>query len=154
MYKRVLPPDPDNLYTITSNPTSINNPPHLSPNTTKMVQIHPLPLLTTLLLTLSPTASTYRVTLWQNPDCTGNSRELNVYDNTCANVSPGYSAITPRAYSTDRNQRAYFYGATNCGGHPAKDWWADGGSDAFIIGRCLSLDGAVGNSCGSYFHGS
>ncbi|KAH8803570.1 hypothetical protein F5884DRAFT_756842 [Xylogone sp. PMI_703] len=105
------------------------------------------------LLALVGTSQAYVVTLWQNPDCTGTSRSLNVYDNTCAIPGgDGWAAVTVEAYGGP-HQRAGFFERAACAdiaGVHEIDWWADGGSDTFLKGRCISMGGWVANAANSY----
>jgi hypothetical protein len=104
------------------------------------------------ILGLANPGSAYVVTLWQNPDCTGNSRELNVWDNSCApHLDPGWSAIQPKTYGSGR-QRAYVFSPGDCGNLASTidNWYADGGSNNFKIGRCLDLHGKVMHAAASY----
>ncbi|KAL2872410.1 uncharacterized protein BJX67DRAFT_376232 [Aspergillus lucknowensis] len=108
----------------------------------------------TLLLSLANLTSGYVVTVFQNPDCTGDSRDINVYDNTChAPANPGFAAFKVTTYGSG-NQRAYFFQAGSCGDITnAHSWWADGGSDTFLAdGRCISPGaGHVWNALASYW---
>jgi hypothetical protein len=110
-----------------------------------------------LLLSLATFGLAFDVTLWQNPGCTGKSRHLNVFDNTCAIPGgDGWSAVTVNAYGAGR-QRAGFYSISACipGSPNFVDWWADGGSDTFLKGRCIKMETSggtafVANAASSY----
>ncbi|GAD96538.1 hypothetical protein MGG_16553 [Paecilomyces variotii No. 5] len=97
------------------------------------------------------TASAYVVTLWQNPDCTGDSRTDNVWDNTCSTPAPGFSAVTPVTYGGS-GQQAQFYDTNNCAGsYPLGKgtYGADGSDSDFQIGKCIGFL-RVANAAGSW----
>lgn len=85
-------------------------------------------------------ALSFKVRAFSNGDCTGTSKEYNIYDNTCK--GRGVSKIQSfqvLAYGA-RRQRAGFYSDGSCNAFRAwTDYWADGGSDKFKKGRCVKL---------------
>lgn len=97
------------------------------------------PLLTILSLTLANTASAFRVQAYQNADCTGPSQDINVWDNTCKNKLNNIQSVTVTSYGAGR-QRAAFYRSSDCNAlEQWIDYYADGGSDKFLKGRCISF---------------
>lgn len=96
---------------------------------------------TLALLAMSTGALSFKIRAFTGPDCTGDAKEINIYDNTCRdrNTIPTKS-FRVLAYGA-RRQRAAFYAEPKCvGGQQWTDYWADGGSDTFKKGRCLTLD--------------
>ncbi|KAL5335305.1 hypothetical protein BJX70DRAFT_375529 [Aspergillus crustosus] len=103
------------------------------------------PLVTTLtaltFTLLSPTTA-YKIRAFSGPSCTGSAREINVWDNTCRDTDvPATRSFRVLAYGAGR-QRANFYESDGCW-YQHQGWWADGGSDTFIKGRCVTLDSSV-----------
>ena len=91
-----------------------------------------------LLAAMATVGLAFDVTVWENPDCTGSSRDINVYDNTCSTPNLGFAAVTVNAYGAHR-QQAKFHEANNCGDDPFVDFWADGGGTAFVKGKCIPM---------------
>jgi hypothetical protein len=100
---------------------------------------------------LASTASAYVIALYDSGDCTGDSTELNVWDNTCATPGRGWGSAKVVAYG-GRGQNARFHTVDDCGSPvlwgPA---WADDGDDRFQINTCISFgQGHVANAAGSF----
>ena len=93
------------------------------------------------LFCLSSGALSFKIRAFSGKGCTGNAKEINVYDNTCRNtVVPLTKSFRVLAYGAHR-QRAAFYSQGSC--YPTKVWtdfWADGGSDKFKKDECITLD--------------
>lgn len=91
-------------------------------------------------LTLTPIAFSFKIRAFSGDKCTGSAKEINIWDNSCRTTSlPTTRSFRVLAYGAHR-QRATFYGAPAC--YPnknEKDWWADGGSNVFKKGDCVSL---------------
>jgi hypothetical protein len=92
----------------------------------------------------------FRITTFSNEGCSGNTQDVNVFDNTCATWPTAFSSFQVTAYG-GKNQRAAFYGGDACiaAGTDWTDWWADGGSDTFLKGRCITLPGFTAQAAGS-----
>lgn len=95
------------------------------------------------LLCLSTTALSFKIRAYESGDCSGDSKDVNVEDNTCRRDNiPDTKSFEVLAYGAGR-QRAAFYESGECagsaGGHTWNDYWADGGSDTFRKGRCVGL---------------
>jgi hypothetical protein len=104
----------------------------------------------TAVLSLAGVGSAFRITTFSNGDCSGNTQDVNVFDSTCATWPTAFSSFQVTAYGA-KNQRAAFYGTDACNGAgaPWTDWWADGGSDTFLKGRCIGLPGFTAQAAGS-----
>ncbi|KAL2825293.1 hypothetical protein BDW59DRAFT_146362 [Aspergillus cavernicola] len=88
---------------------------------------------------LSTGALSFKIRAFSGADCTGSAREINVWDNTCRDTDvPDTRSFRVLAYGAKR-QRAGFYRYGSCM-EERQDWWADGGSDTFIIDRCVTLN--------------
>ena len=101
-----------------------------------------------LLAAMATVGLAFDVTVWENPDCTGASRDINVYDNTCSTPSPGWAAVTVNAYGAHR-QQATFYEDDECIGPSLASYWADGGGTTFVKGNCISMLGEIASAMGS-----
>lgn len=70
------------------------------------------------LLGLSGVGHCFAVTLYKTHDCTGVSRHVNVWDNTCCDwfdVSDAqWMSAMPTAKSDDRNQMGFFFSQNVC----------------------------------------
>ncbi|RSL95807.1 hypothetical protein CEP52_011855 [Fusarium oligoseptatum] len=96
--------------------------------------------ITFLCLTIG--ASSYKIRAFKGRDCKGASKVTNVWDNRCA--TPNYPTKSFRVLEYGRwRQRAYFYPMNHCLIGKVNDWWADGGSDTFLKGRCINLAGTA-----------
>jgi hypothetical protein len=115
------------------------------------MQVLSLKSLAIIALGLASTASAYTVTLWQNPDCTGDSRTDDVWDNTCSTPSPGWSSITVVSYGGSE-QYARFHDQNSCAGTViGGPWKADGSDSTFKVGKCIAFGtGNVANAAGSF----
>ncbi|CAI7661906.1 unnamed protein product [Penicillium discolor] len=74
---------------------------------------------TLALFCLSPGALSYVITAYRNDDCSGESKSVNVWDNTCRDTN---------IFAT-KSIRVETYA-----------WWADGGDGSFKKGACLKFD--------------
>ncbi|KAL4880696.1 hypothetical protein BJY04DRAFT_190654 [Aspergillus karnatakaensis] len=99
----------------------------------------PLHLLT-LTLALSTTSNAWIIRTFSNPGCTGSAREIKVDNNSCrTNDIPATRSFRVLTYGGP-HQKAEFHDAGNCWRSSVEaSWWADGGSDGFIKGKCLDL---------------
>ncbi|KAF1849567.1 uncharacterized protein K460DRAFT_40 [Cucurbitaria berberidis CBS 394.84] len=103
-------------------------------------------------LTLVTQGSSYVIDVYDSDNCSGGSREVNVWDNTCATWMGGFKSYKPKVYGGP-HQKAYFFVPGNCGdlttsfgGH-----WADGGDGDFQAGRCMNFgSNRVVNAASSY----
>ncbi|KAK3687837.1 hypothetical protein B0T22DRAFT_439422 [Podospora appendiculata] len=94
---------------------------------------------TLALLVLAGTGLGFRVSTYSDTNCQTLNGDVNVYDNTCATGHATFQSVTVTAYGAHR-QRAAFYSANACDAtSPWIDYYADGGSDKFLKGRCISL---------------
>lgn len=93
----------------------------------------------------------YVIEAFRDNNCSGESKEVNVWDNTCRNtdIFPTKS-VRVVAYGGHR-QRATFFLLGGCGAasEASADWWADGGSDKFKKGACLDFGAFQMNAYGS-----
>lgn len=103
------------------------------------------------LFCLSSGAVSYKIRAFAGRDCSGEAKEVNVWDNTCrnTNIFPTKS-IRVLGYGAHR-QRATFFLLGGCGAasEASADWWADGGSDEFKKDACLDFSGFQMNAYGS-----
>jgi hypothetical protein len=105
------------------------------------------------LLAFAAQGSAFVIDVYDSTDCTGGSRSVNVYDNTCATWQGGFSSYVPRVYG-GQHQYAYFYVPSNCiDPNVFKRGWADGGDGNFRVGDCYSFGGVghVVNGIGSQY---
>jgi hypothetical protein len=72
--------------------------------------------LTTLATALAVTSqgSAFVMDVFNSEDCTGESRSVNVWDNTCATWMGGFKSFKPTTYG-GIHQKAYFFIPGNCG---------------------------------------
>lgn len=93
-----------------------------------------------VLLCLSTGALSFKVRAFTSSDCSGDAKEVNIYDNTCRGSGlPKTLSFRVLEYGAHR-QRAAFYSDGSCNGFREwKDWWADGGSDTFKKDECINL---------------
>ncbi|KAF2107085.1 hypothetical protein BDV96DRAFT_654173 [Lophiotrema nucula] len=108
--------------------------------------------LTTLAIaSLATTSSAFVMDVYDSNDCSGDARNVNVWDNTCATWMGGFKSYIPRVYG-GTHQYAYFFAPSNCGSLPGSIGgdWADGGG--FKVGQCYYFgDGnTVANAAASY----
>jgi len=94
-------------------------------------------------------SSGYVIDVYNSKDCTGDARNVNVWDNTCATWMGGFQSYIPRVYG-GTHQYAYFFAPNNCGSLPGAIGgnWADGGG--FKVGTCYSFGDHVANAAASY----
>lgn len=94
---------------------------------------------------LSPGALSYVITAYRNDDCSGESKNVNVWDNTCrdTNIFETHS-IRVEKYG-GRHQKATFFTDNGCGTSISArySWWADGGDGSFAKGKCLKFDRGI-----------
>ncbi|KAG7109706.1 hypothetical protein HYQ44_011690 [Verticillium longisporum] len=98
------------------------------------------------LMALAGTASAFVVDVFSGERCTGQSQNVNVYDNTCAAWMIGYRSFRVKTYGSTP-QRAYFCTGGAC--NNCNSWWA-GGSDQFLRNMCISLGSSLHWSAGSF----
>ncbi|KAF5026817.1 hypothetical protein F66182_1101 [Fusarium sp. NRRL 66182] len=118
-------------------------------------QIHKLVILLTIIMHVTKTltllaglttgAMSYVVDAFEGRDCKGHKQRVNVWDNTCRDANiPVTQSILVISYGAGR-QRAAFWKNNYCSNSPPPqiqgEWWADGGSDTFLKGRCINLKG-------------
>ncbi|KAA8649585.1 uncharacterized protein ATNIH1004_002256 [Aspergillus tanneri] len=88
---------------------------------------------------LSSGALSYKIRAFSGKDCSGDAKEINVWDNTCRdNNVPTTRSFRVLAYGAHR-QRATFSEDHACG-YGKQSYWADGGSDKFKKDACITLD--------------
>ncbi|KAF3356705.1 hypothetical protein VdG1_03642 [Verticillium dahliae VDG1] len=73
------------------------------------------------LMALASTASAFVVDVFSGERCTGQSQNVNVYDNTCAAWMIGYRSFRVKTYGSTP-QRAYFCTGGAC--NNCNSWWA------------------------------
>ncbi|PNH30243.1 hypothetical protein VD0002_g3355 [Verticillium dahliae] len=73
------------------------------------------------LMALASTASAFVVDVFSGERCTGQSQNVNVYDNTCAAWMIGYRSFRVKTYGSTP-QRAYFFTGGAC--NNCNSWWA------------------------------
>ncbi|CRK42307.1 hypothetical protein BN1723_020061, partial [Verticillium longisporum] len=82
------------------------------------------------------------VRIFPGANCGGGAaRDLNIFDNTCRTTDIfNFRSFRVLGYGAKR-QRANFWSDPPCLGATTfiQDWWADGGSDTFKIGTCITL---------------
>ncbi|OAL42876.1 hypothetical protein IQ07DRAFT_593512 [Pyrenochaeta sp. DS3sAY3a] len=102
------------------------------------------------LATLATPSSAFVMRIYDSGDCSGASRSVNVWDNTCATPG-GFRSFTPTTYGTN-HQRMYFFSPGNCGDifNVLKEGWADGGG-SLKIGTCYGFGNQVANAAASYY---
>ncbi|CAG8059018.1 unnamed protein product [Penicillium salamii] len=96
---------------------------------------------TLTLACLSTGAMSFKVRAFTGADCSGDAKEVNIYDNTCRGSGlPKTLSFRVLSYGAHR-QRAGFYsdGSCNALGREWVDYWADGGSNVFKKGDCVNL---------------
>ncbi|KAM0524429.1 hypothetical protein ACHAPW_005138 [Verticillium nonalfalfae] len=91
------------------------------------------------LMALASTASAFVVDVFSGERCTGQSQNVNVYDNTCAAWMIGYRSFRVKTYGSTP-QRAYFCTGGAC--NNCNSWWADEiPSDAdLVLGEFTEAD--------------
>ncbi|KAJ6137982.1 hypothetical protein N7471_004468 [Penicillium samsonianum] len=91
---------------------------------------------------IAPGALSYVITTYRNDDCYGESKSVNVWDNTCR----GTNIFATKSVRVDtyggRHQKATFFTANGCGAAVSARyaWWADGGDSTFVKVKCLKFD--------------
>lgn len=117
-------------------------------NSSKLI-MHLGKTLALALLSASSGAFAFKVRAFTGENCSGDAKEINVWDNTCRDENvPATKSYRVLAYGAGR-QRAAFYEGDKCiGGGRWNDWWADGGSDTFKKDACIDL-GFTSNAFGS-----
>ncbi|KAL4871333.1 hypothetical protein BDV12DRAFT_206504 [Aspergillus spectabilis] len=101
--------------------------------------MHILTPLTLAITCLSAGAMSFKIRAFSGEGCTGSAREINVWDNTCRDTDvPDTRSFRVLAYGAGR-QRANFFKGQGCW-YERQGWWADGGSDTFKKGECITLD--------------
>lgn len=101
-------------------------------------------------LGLASTASGFVITMFKKENCSGESEERNVYDNTCAPST--FDALSVRVDTFGgSNQNARFYSKPDClaGSEMAGPFRADQEGDPWKKGACLDMKGQVIKSYGS-----
>ncbi|KAH6699446.1 hypothetical protein ACHAQF_008994 [Verticillium nonalfalfae] len=106
----------------------------------------------TAVLCLGTGALSYKVRIFPGANCGGGAaRDLNIFDNTCRSTDLfSFRSFRVLGYGAGR-QRAKFWSGSICHETNAfiQDWWADGGSDTFKTGTCITLP-KTAKSLGSY----
>ncbi|KAJ5458398.1 hypothetical protein N7475_009786 [Penicillium sp. IBT 31633x] len=88
---------------------------------------------------LSSGALGFKIRAFRDSDCSGESSEINVWDNTCKGKAPKTLSFEVLSYGAHR-QRAGFYSDGSCNAFRGwTDWWADGGSNVFKKGDCINV---------------
>ena len=97
-------------------------------------------LKTLALLSATSGALAFKVRAFTGENCSGDAKEINVWDNTCRDENvPGTKSFRVLSYGAAR-QRAAFYEGRECVGRQVwNDFWADGGSDSFKEDACIDL---------------
>ncbi|KIX96364.1 uncharacterized protein Z520_08142 [Fonsecaea multimorphosa CBS 102226] len=82
--------------------------------------------------------SAFVMTAWENPDCTGTARSINVWDNSCKEFGTGFAAFTLDVYGGS-DQKAYISRASGCNIAEADmSGYVDGEAKGFQLGVCNS----------------
>ncbi|KAI9931126.1 hypothetical protein ASPWEDRAFT_178685 [Aspergillus wentii DTO 134E9] len=105
---------------------------------------------TLTLFALTSGALSFKIRAFTGEDCSGDAKEVNVWDNTCRDSNvPKTKSFRVLAYG-GHAQRAVFWKHSHCGDFDKdfKSWWSDGGSDEFKKDACLNL-GYESNAYGS-----
>lgn len=93
-------------------------------------------------LSFMAVASAFKIRTYNETGCEGESKLVNVWDNTCRdNNVMNTQSFEVLAYGA-RRQRAVFYRDPACfavNENDRKMWWADGGSDDFKKGECMDI---------------
>lgn len=96
-------------------------------------------------LALGSGALSFKIRAFTGDDCTGEAKEVNVWDNTCRNDNTiPTRSFRALAYGAKR-QRATFWLYGYCSNSPPPDgpgnrsFWADGDSDNFLLDKCVTL---------------
>ncbi|KAL2868916.1 uncharacterized protein BJX67DRAFT_379851 [Aspergillus lucknowensis] len=96
----------------------------------------------------------YKVRAFTGEGCTGDAKEINVWDNSRRNhdlLSDPIRSFRVLAYGAHR-QRALLFPDKKCLPWPTEEtrnFWADGGSDKFLKDECLTIEYDV-QGFGSY----
>jgi len=104
-------------------------------------------------LGLASQSSAFVVNVYDSQDCSGPAREVNVWDNTCANWMGGFQSYKPVVYGGGQ-QKIYLFIPGSCGNllDARGGQWADGGDSGFQVGHCRSAGtGRVYNAIASYW---
>ncbi|KAH8722704.1 hypothetical protein GQ44DRAFT_711485 [Phaeosphaeriaceae sp. PMI808] len=115
------------------------------------MQFTPLSALATV-LALASQSSAFVMDVYDSTDCSGGSRSVNVWDNTCATWMGGFKSFRPNTYGGN-HQKAYFFIPGNCGDltSAVNVHWVDGGDGGFQNGNCYGIDnGRSANAVASY----
>lgn len=81
----------------------------------------------------------YVITIFDGKNCKGESKRVNVWDNTCRDTNVlNTNSFRVEKYGGGR-QVADFYPSNSCGTVRITSWAADGGSGTFNQGSCLNL---------------
>ncbi|KAH7112109.1 hypothetical protein B0J11DRAFT_542671 [Dendryphion nanum] len=111
-----------------------------------------IPSTLTTLTTIFSLTSAFVIDIYDSENCSGNSREVNVWDNTCATWQGGFRSYKPKVYGGS-HQWVWFFIPGNCGDLTSA-WgrgYVDGGDAGFKIGECRSFgSGRVMNAIASY----
>ena len=91
------------------------------------------------ILSLAPSALSFKIRAFSGDGCSGMAREVNVYDNTCADPVPTTRSFRVLAYGAGRQRAVFHKGSTCIGQSGDRSFWADGGSNDFLIDRCITL---------------
>jgi hypothetical protein len=86
-------------------------------------------------------AFSFKIRAYREGDCSGESKEINIWDNTCKDSGvPKTLSFEVLSYGAHR-QRAGFYsdGSCNAIGREWVDYWADSRSNVFKKGKCITL---------------
>ncbi|KAL4886171.1 hypothetical protein BJY04DRAFT_213703 [Aspergillus karnatakaensis] len=96
-------------------------------------------------------ANAYVIDAFRGNDCSGESKHVNVWDNTCrsTNIFPTKS-VRVKKYGAG-GQKATFFLLGGCGApsSASKSFWAGGGDSGFQIGTCIDFGVFQMNAYGS-----
>ena len=107
----------------------------------------------TTALTFTAQGTAFIIDIYNSEDCSGDSRSVNVYDNTCASWMGGFASYVPRVYG-GAHQYVDFYVPGACAGPTVGGGaWVDGGDGNFKIGQCYYFGtGLVANAASSIYN--
>lgn len=113
------------------------------PKTPATTAIMKIPTALSLILALGHGASAYVVRIYSEPGCKGDSKEVNVWDNTCRDTGLIHEIYSVELLEVGAwRQRAHAYASDKCiSGMQVTTFWVDGGS--IQVGECKSFDASV-----------
>ena len=106
-----------------------------------------------LITSLGLGASGSVIRAYEELGCHGDSKWINVWDNTCRNTNVPKTKSVRFLWEGGWHQRACIYAEPFCAlGWEDMTFWVDGGS--VQVGECIDFHGFTAKSFGSWFAGS